>query len=36
LPTVEIDVNIVLFVDRNNGGNRLAHKEPRPSGDAFS
>ncbi len=36
LPTVEIDVDIVLFVDRNDGRNRLAHEEPRPSGDAFS
>lgn len=36
LPTVEIDVDIVLFVERNDGRNRRAHEEPRPSGDAFS
>jgi hypothetical protein len=36
LPTVEINVDIVLFVERNDGRNRRAHEEPRPSGDAFS
>ena len=36
LPTVEIDLDIVLFVDGDDGRTRLTHEEPRPSGDAFS
>ena len=36
LPAVEIDVDIVLFVEPNDSRNCRAHEEPRPSGDTFS